>query len=119
MFLGVRKTDGTADAEYLAKKITALRIFPDDNGKNNLSLSEVTGSLLIVSQFTLYADPKGGNRPSYSEAAGAELAKSLYEHFVQYCQRLCPRVQTGIFQANMKVSLTNDGPITILCSTDV
>jgi len=118
VFLGVKKTDKQADAEYLAKKITALRIFPDDNGKNNLSLSDTEGSLLIVSQFTLYADPRGGNRPSYSEAAAAEVAKPLYEHFLRCCKRLCSRVQTGMFQAQMRVSLVNEGPITILCSTD-
>lgn len=119
VFLGVKRTDEQSDAEYLAKKITTLRIFPDHNGKNNLGLSDTRGDLLIVSQFTLYADARNGNRPSYSEAAGAEVAKPLYEHFVRCCERLCPRVQTGMFQAQMKVSLVNEGPITILCSTDV
>src|SRR3954451_39781 len=118
VFLGVKNTDKQNDAEYLAKKIAGLRIFPDDNGKNNLSLSDTGGSLLIVSQFTLYADARSGNRPSYSEAASAEVAKPLYEHFVRSCERLCRRVQTGMFQAQMKVSLVNEGPITILCSTD-
>ena len=119
MFLGVKQGDKQADAEYLAKKITALRIYPDETGKNNLSLADTGGGLLIVSQFTLYADTQRGNRPSYAEAAGASLAQPLYEHFVQYCRRFCPAVQTGVFGAHMTVSLVNDGPITILCSSDL
>jgi D-aminoacyl-tRNA deacylase len=118
VFLGVRQGDTRSDAEYLAKKITGLRIFPDENGKNNLSLADIGGGLLIVSQFTLYADTQRGNRPSYTEAAGAEVAKPLYEHFVQCCQRICPKVQTGVFQAQMRISLVNEGPITILCSSE-
>ena len=118
VFLGVKQSDGRMDAEYLAKKITALRIFPDQNGRNNLSLSDIEGSLLIVSQFTLYADTQRGNRPSYAEAAGAELARPLYEYFLECCRSFCPEVQTGIFGAHMDVSLVNDGPITILCSSD-
>lgn len=118
VFLGVKQSDARMDAEYLAKKITALRIFPDENGRNNLSLSDTKGSLLIVSQFTLYADTQRGNRPSYAEAAGAELAKPLYEYFLECCRSLCPEVQTGVFGAHMDVSLVNDGPITILCSSD-
>jgi D-tyrosyl-tRNA(Tyr) deacylase len=119
VFLGVKQSDTQADAEYLAKKIVGLRIFPDENEKNNLTLSDVGGALLIVSQFTLYADTQKGNRPSYAEAAGAAIAQPLYEYFVQYCQRLGPKVQTGVFGAHMKVSLVNDGPITILCSSDL
>jgi D-tyrosyl-tRNA(Tyr) deacylase len=119
IFLGVKQSDKRADAEYLAKRITGLRIFPDEAGENNLSLVDIGGGLLIVSQFTLYADTQRGNRPSYAEAAGAEVAKPLYDHFVQCCQRICPNVQTGVFQASMEVSLLNDGPITILCSSDV
>jgi len=118
VFLGVKQGDGRTDAEYLAKKITALRIFPDESGRNNLSLSDIGGSLLIVSQFTLYADTQRGNRPSYAEAAGGELAEPLYERFLQCCRAFCPEVQTGIFGAHMEVSLVNDGPITILCSSD-
>jgi D-tyrosyl-tRNA(Tyr) deacylase len=119
VFLGVRRSDQIADAEYLAKKITALRIFPDENGRNNLSLLDIGGGLLIVSQFTLYADTQRGNRPSYADAAGSEVAEPLYQQFIQYCKGLCPTVQNGIFGADMQVSLVNDGPITILCSTDV
>jgi D-tyrosyl-tRNA(Tyr) deacylase len=119
IFLGVKQSDKRADAEYLAKRITGLRIFPDEAGKNNLSLVDIGGGLLIVSQFTLYADTQRGNRPSYAEAAGAQVAKPLYDHFVQCCERICPNVQTGVFQAYMRISLLNDGPITILCSSDV
>lgn len=118
VFLGVKVSDGMPDAEYLAKKITALRIFPDESGKNNRSLSDIGGSLLIVSQFTLYADTQRGNRPSYAEAAGGELAEPLYQHFLRCCRGVCPDVQAGIFGAHMQVSLVNDGPITILCSSD-
>jgi D-tyrosyl-tRNA(Tyr) deacylase len=119
VFLGVKRSDNRGDAEYLAKKITALRIFPDEDGKNNLSVVDIEGGLLIVSQFTLYADARRGNRPSYADAAGPELAEPLYEHFIQCCQGLCPNVQRGAFGAHMEVSLVNDGPITILCSSDV
>ncbi|HYZ75410.1 MAG TPA: D-aminoacyl-tRNA deacylase [Chthoniobacterales bacterium] len=119
VFLGVKQSDKRADAEYLAKKVTGLRIFPDENGKNNLSLADIEGGLLIVSQFTLYADTQRGNRPSYAQAAGAELAKPLYDHFVQCCESICPNVQTGVFQAQMRISLVNEGPITILCSSDL
>jgi D-tyrosyl-tRNA(Tyr) deacylase len=119
IFLGVKQSDKRADAEYLAKRITGLRIFPDEAGKNNLSLVDIGGGLLIVSQFTLYADTQRGNRPSYAEAAGAQVAQPLYDHFVQCCERICPNVQTGVFQAYMRISLLNDGPITILCSSDV
>jgi D-tyrosyl-tRNA(Tyr) deacylase len=117
VFLGVKQSDERIDAEYLAKKITGLRIFPDQNGRNNLSLSDIEGGLLIVSQFTLYADTQRGNRPSYAEAAGADLARPLYEYFLECCRSLCAEVQTGVFGAHMDVSLVNDGPITILCSS--
>ena len=119
IFLGVKRSDTGADAEYLAKKIAALRIFPDDNGRNNLSLLDTGGELLIVSQFTLYADTQRGNRPSYASAAGSEVAEPLYRYFIQCCKGLCPKVQSGAFGAHMEVSLVNDGPITILCSSDV
>lgn len=118
VFLGIRQNDTPAEAEYLAKKIPALRIFPDRNGKNNLSLTDIGGDLLVVSQFTLYAQIQSGSRPSYSEAAKADLAKPLYEHFVQCCRGICAKVETGLFQAHMEVSLVNDGPITILCSSE-
>lgn len=119
VFLGVKQGDNGQDAEYLAKKISALRIFPDGNGKNNLSLTDIGGGLLIVSQFTLYAETQKGNRPSYANAAGAELAQPLYEYFIRCCESLCDKVQTGVFGAHMEVSLVNDGPITILCASDL
>ena len=87
--------------------------------KQFLILTDIGGELLIVSQFTLYADTQRGNRPSYGEAAPAETAKPLYDHFVQYCRGICSEVQTGIFGAHMRISLINEGPITILCSSDV
>jgi D-tyrosyl-tRNA(Tyr) deacylase len=118
VFLGVRRDDTAQDAQKLATKIIKLRIFPDEQGKMNRSLSDISGELLIVSQFTLYADSSGGNRPSYSQAAGAALAKDLYETFVEICRPLCTRVATGAFQAHMQVCLLNDGPVTILCSSE-
>ena len=118
VFLGVGKSDTGTDAEYLGRRIPSLRIFPDEKGRNNLSLSDIRGGLLIISQFTLYADTQKGNRPSYADAAGAEIAEPLYKHFTECCRRLCPNVQTGVFGAHMEVSLVNDGPITILCSSD-
>src|SRR3954453_3473304 len=95
VFLGVKRGDTRGDAEYLAKKITGLRIFPDENGRNNLSLLDIDAGLLIVSQFTLYADTQRGNRPSYALAAGSDVAEPLYEHFIQCCEGLCPKVQRG------------------------
>ena len=115
VLLGVTHTDTRADAEYLAQKITNLRIFLDAESKMNRSLIDVGGELLAVPQFTLYADTRRGNRPSYSEAARPEAAQPLYDHFVDSCRRNGIKVQTGIFQAHMMVQLTNDGPVTILC----
>jgi len=115
VFVGIKEDDTDADAAALAGKVTKLRIFSDSEGKMNRSLSEVAGELLIVSQFTLYGDTRKGNRPSYSRAAKPELAQNLYETFTRNCKRLCPRVATGVFQANMEVRLINDGPVTLMC----
>jgi D-tyrosyl-tRNA(Tyr) deacylase len=115
VFLGVRHDDTAADAEKLVGKVVKLRIFPDEDGKMNLSLLDTAGDLLIVSQFTLYGDTRRGNRPSYSEAAEPAKAKQLYEIFVEASRRLCNHVATGVFQAHMEVSLTNDGPVTVMC----
>jgi D-aminoacyl-tRNA deacylase len=114
ILLGAGKTDNSGTAAYLAEKIAHLRIFPDPAGKMNLSLLDVKGSALVVSQFTLYADTRGGRRPSYVQAAAPEEANKLYEEFVRSLRALGVPVETGIFQAHMEVELTNDGPVTIL-----
>jgi D-aminoacyl-tRNA deacylase len=115
VFLGVRHDDTAADAEKLAGKVIKLRIFSDEGGKMNLSLLDTGGELLIVSQFTLYADTRRGNRPSYSEAAAPAKAKELYDVFVDTAKKLCNHVATGVFQAHMDVRLINDGPVTVMC----
>lgn len=114
VFLGVSNTDGEKQALALSKKLLGLRIFPDADGKTNLSLADVNGELLIVSQFTLYADCRKGYRPSFTEAASGEKANALYRFFVEECRRQHPSVQTGVFGAHMDVSLVNDGPFTII-----
>ena len=114
VLLGVGRDDTRDDADYLADKTVNLRIFDDDEGKMNRSLSESGGAILVVSQFTLYGDVRRGRRPSYSDAAEPEKANQLYEYFVERARSFGVKVETGIFQAMMKVSLTNDGPVTIL-----
>jgi D-tyrosyl-tRNA(Tyr) deacylase len=114
VLLGVAKSDTPADAEYLAEKITGLRIFEDENGKMNLSLSETGGAVLAVSQFTLYGDVRKGKRPSFDEAAQPKLAREHYEHFVSKIREAGLTCETGRFQAMMQVELVNDGPVTIL-----
>jgi len=118
VFLGIRFDDHPGQAEKLAQKVTQLRVFSDSTGKMNLNVKEADGSILIVSQFTLYGDTRRGNRPSFSESARPEVAEPLYNHFVQYCRATGLRVETGIFQAHMEVQLTNDGPVTILCCAE-
>ncbi len=118
VFLGVREDDTEANSDYLASKVIQLRIFPDSEGKMNLSLRDIGGELLIVSQFTLYGETKKGNRPSYSQAARPEVAVRLYEHFVRACREREVKVATGVFQATMKVRLINDGPVTLFCSSE-
>lgn len=114
VLLGIQSTDSEQDVDYLVKKVTNLRIFSDKNDKMNLSLKNVNGELLIVSQFTLYANCKEGNRPSFVEAAKPDIAIPLYEYFVSECKKIIPVVETGIFGADMKVDLLNDGPVTII-----
>lgn len=114
VLLGIQSTDSEQDVDYLVKKVTNLRIFSDENDKMNLSLKDVNGELLIVSQFTLYANCKEGNRPSFVEAAKPDIAIPLYEYFVSECKKIIPVVETGIFSADMKVDLLNDGPVTII-----
>lgn len=113
VFLGVAKSDARADADYLVDKLLGLRIFSDDAGKMNLNVSQAGGSLLIVSQFTLYADCRKGRRPSFDDAAPPEAAESLYDYFVEAARKGPVPVETGVFQADMKVHLVNDGPVTI------
>lgn len=114
VLLGIQSTDSEQDVDYLVEKVTNLRIFSDENDKMNLSLKDVNGELLIVSQFTLYANCKEGNRPSFVEAAKPDVAIPLYEYFVSECKKIIPVVETGIFGADMKVDLLNDGPVTII-----
>ncbi len=114
MLLGVGKQDGDTDADFLAEKISNLRVFEDDQGKMNRSILEAGGELLVVSQFTLYGDCRKGNRPSFTEAAPAAEAERLYQHFVRRLSDAGMRVATGRFQARMKVSLVNDGPVTFI-----
>ncbi|MGN0688105.1 MAG: D-aminoacyl-tRNA deacylase [Oscillospiraceae bacterium] len=114
VLLGVGQEDTESDCERLAAKMTGLRIFADENGKTNLSLKDVGGGLLIISQFTLYADCRKGNRPNFLSAKEPSEAQRLYEYFTELCRKEIPDVQTGIFGADMKVELLNDGPFTII-----
>jgi D-tyrosyl-tRNA(Tyr) deacylase len=118
VLLGVAKQDTRTDADYLADKVTGLRIFADEAGKMNRSVAETGGSLLVVSQFTLYGDCRKGRRPGFELAAPPDQARALYEYFVDACRRRNVRVETGIFQALMAVHLTNDGPVTIICDSE-
>ena len=117
IFLGVTDSDTEAEASFLANKISKLRIFTDDADKMNLSVQDVGGSILVVSQFTLYADAKKGNRPSYTKAAHPDQAIPLYEYFQEQLRELDFEVAAGTFGADMKVSLLNDGPVTIWLDT--
>ncbi len=114
VLVGVGKDDTEQDADYLLDKLLGLRIFPDENGKMNRNVAEAGGSLLVVSQFTLYGDCRRGRRPSFDAAAPPDRALALYEYFVGMTRRGPVAVETGVFQAAMQVQLTNDGPVTIL-----
>lgn len=114
VLIGIGKDDSRETAERLVKKTLSLRIFADADGKTNLSLRDVGGSLLLVSQFTLYADCHKGNRPTFNNAGNAELAESLYEYTIELCKKENVPVETGRFGADMAVSLLNDGPFTLL-----
>ena len=114
VLLGVAKTDDDSAADYLAEKIAGLRIFEDPDGKMNLSVKEINGAVLAVSQFTLFGDVRRGKRPSFDSAAPPDLARRLYEYFVERIRAHGLRCETGVFQAMMNVSLINDGPVTIL-----
>ncbi len=114
VLLGVADGDGQADLEYMVNKITGLRVFEDADGKMNLSVQEIQGSVLVVSQFTLLGDVRRGKRPSFTDAAAPEIANRLYQELCSKLEALSIPIQRGVFQADMKVSLINDGPVTIL-----
>ncbi|MBR5936732.1 MAG: D-tyrosyl-tRNA(Tyr) deacylase [Clostridiales bacterium] len=118
VFIGVCNTDTREIADAMVKKLLGLRIFRDENGKTNLSLSDVGGSLLLISQFTLYADCHHGNRPSFINAGSPDLANELYEYIIESCKKEIPIVQTGIFGADMAVSIENQGPFTIILDSE-
>ena len=118
VLIGVAVEDTDADLKYMAEKVPNLRIFDDENGKTNLSISQVDGELLLVSQFTLYADCKHGNRPSFTKAGAPDKAKELYEYVIDSCKKAGYKVETGEFGADMKVSLVNDGPFTVILDSE-
>lgn len=119
VLLGIGKEDTKETADFYINKLLKLRIFEDEQGKTNLSLADVSGELLIISQFTLYADASKGNRPSFINAAGPKEAEELYDYFVMKCKELGVTVETGRFGADMKVSLVNDGPFTIVLDESI
>lgn len=114
VFIGVSQEDTKETADKMIRKLIGMRIFEDQNGKTNLSLEDVSGELLLISQFTLYADCKKGNRPSFIKAGKPDLANDLYEYIISECQKQISVVQSGSFGADMKISLLNDGPFTII-----
>lgn len=114
VLIGVGKEDTKEIADKYIKKLLGLRIFEDENGKTNLSLKDVDGQLLLISQFTLYANCKKGNRPSFVDAGAPDQAEALYDYIVEACRKAVPVVETGEFGADMKVSLLNDGPFTVI-----
>lgn len=118
VLVSICNNDTKEIADKLVNKLIHLRIFEDENGKSNLSVQDIHGDLLIISQFTLYADCRKGNRPSYTNAGNPDLANELYEYIIAQCQRAFPNVQHGVFGAHMKVSLLNDGPFTIIFDSD-
>lgn len=114
VLIGIKQDDTILEADYLVKKLINLRVFEDQNGKMNLALKDVDGQLLLISQFTLYGDCSDGNRPSFTEAAKPDKANELYEYIISKCKEQIEKVETGIFGADMKVELLNDGPVTII-----
>ncbi len=119
LLLGVSGEDTAEIADRMIEKVSRLRIFEDENGKTNLSIHQVGGEILVVSQFTLYADCRKGNRPSFTNAGGAALAESIYEHVLEKCRGIFKKTQSGVFGADMKVSLVNDGPFTLVLDSDM
>ena len=118
VLIGVSGNDNTEIADKMIKKLIGLRIFEDESGKTNLNLSSVNGSLLLISQFTLYADCRHGNRPGFTDAGSPDMANDLYEYIISKCKESISDVQTGIFGADMQVSLVNDGPFTIILDSN-
>lgn len=119
VLVGVGREDTKEDADRLVRKMIGLRIFSDENGKINKSLKDVDGQLLLISQFTLYADCRHGNRPGFTDAGDPEKAKELYEYMIDSCRREIPVVEQGEFGADMKIELVNDGPFTILLDSEI
>ena len=119
VLVGAGREDTKEIADKYLRKLLGLRIFEDENGKTNLSLAEVNGELLLVSQFTLYANCKKGNRPSFIEAGAPDMAEALYEYMIQEAKKAVPVVEHGVFGADMKVSLVNDGPFTIMLDESI
>jgi len=117
VLLAIARTDSEKDADYLIEKVLGIRIFPDDSHRMNLDVRDVRGSLLIVSQFTLYGDARRGRRPSYDLAAGPAEAEKLYQYFVSTARNTGIQVETGVFRASMQVHLVNDGPVTLICDS--
>lgn len=118
VLVGVGQGDTREDADRLARKMIGLRIFSDENGKINKSIKDVDGQLLLVSQFTLYADCRRGNRPGFTDAGSPDAAEELYEYMIEVCRREIPVVEKGVFGAEMQVELVNDGPFTILLDSE-
>ena len=118
VLIGIAQTDTSDIADKMVKKMCQLRIFEDSEGKTNLSLADVDGELLLISQFTLYADCHKGNRPSFVYAGKPDIASSLYDYIIEEAKKYCPKVERGVFGADMKVELLNDGPFTILLDSD-
>lgn len=118
VFIGVSDTDNTKIADKMMSKLINMRIFSDSDGKTNLSLKDVNGQLLLISQFTLYANCRKGNRPSFTDAGNPELANNLYEYCIEQAKQSVDVVQTGIFGADMQIALNNDGPFTIILDSD-
>ena len=118
VFVGINQSDTIEIADKMVKKLVGLRIFADENGKTNLDLHAVDGQLLIISQFTLYADCRKGNRPSFTRAGEPQKAQALYEHILEQCRKEISVVKGGCFGADMKISLLNDGPFTVIFDSD-
>lgn len=118
VLLGIGHEDTKEDVDYLVRKIVGMRVFSDADGKFNLSIKDVGGSLLVVSQFTLFADTKKGNRPSFTSAADPDVAEKLYDEFCEACSAESVRVEKGVFGAMMEVELVNDGPVTIVMDSE-